>query len=96
MGSLRPLSGSMSMVLGPLGAKIVAKLAPRPLKKGLKTDFVGFLIDFEFSMAVLGVGRGPIAFAAPWRFKILDSQPDSLNMGPAQTDFDEIYDFQKS
>ena len=47
-------------------------------------------------MAVLGVRRGPIGFAAPWRFKILDSQPDSLNMGPVPTDFHEICDFQKS
>ena len=48
---------------------------------------VGFLPDFEFCMAVLGVGRGPIGLVAPSRFKILDSQPDSSNMGPVQVDF---------
>ena len=47
-------------------------------------------------MAVFGVRKGPIGFAAPWRFKILDSQPDSLNMGPVPTDVHEICDFQKS
>ena len=57
---------------------------------------VGFLVDFEFSMAVLGVGRVPIGLVTPLRFKWLDSQPDSSNMGPVPTDFHEICDFQKS
>ena len=54
------------------------------------------LVDFEFYMAVVGVGSGPIGFAAPWRFKILDSQPDSLNMGLVPNDVHEMCDFQKS
>ena len=57
---------------------------------------VGFLVDFEFSMAVLGVGRVPIGLVAPLRFKWLDSQPDSSNMGPVSTDFQELYDVLKS
>ena len=52
-----------------------------------------FLVDFEFSMAVLGVGRVPIGLVAPLRFKWLDSQPDSSNMGPVSTDFHEFCDF---
>ena len=57
---------------------------------------VGFLVDFEFSMAVLGVGRVPIGLVAPLRFKWLDSQPDSSNMGPVSTDVHEFRDFLKS
>ena len=57
---------------------------------------VGFLVDFEFSMAVLGVGRVPIGLVTPLRFKWLDSQPDSSNMGPVSTDFHEFCDFLKS
>ena len=57
---------------------------------------VGFLVDFEFLMAVLRVGRGPIGLVAPLRFKWLDSQPDSSNMGPVSTDFHELCDFLKS
>ena len=56
----------------------------------------GFLVDFEFSMAVLGVGRVPIGLVAPLRFKWLDSQPDSSNMGPVSTDLHEFCDFLKS
>ena len=56
----------------------------------------GFKVDFEFSMAVLGVGRVPIGLATPLRFKWLDSQPDSSNMGRVSTDFHEFYDFLKS
>ena len=48
---------------------------------------VGFLLDFEFYMAVLGIGRGSIALVALCRLKFLDSQPDSSNMGPVLTDF---------
>ena len=57
---------------------------------------IGFLVDFEFYMAVLGVGRVPIGLVAPLRFKWLDSQPDSSNTGPVPTNFHEFRDFQKS
>ena len=57
---------------------------------------VGFLLDFEFFMALLGVGRGSIGFAAPLRFKKLDSQPEKSNMGPVPTDFYDFLTFQKS
>ena len=57
---------------------------------------VGFLTHFEFYMRVLGVPGGSIGFAAPLGFKMLDSQPDSSNMGPVQTDFHEFLQFQKS
>ena len=50
----------------------------------------------NFCMAVLGVGRVPIGLVAPLRFKWLDSQPDSSNMGPVSTDFHEFRDFRKS
>ena len=49
-----------------------------------------FLVDFEFYMAVLGARRGPIGLVSPWKFKILDSEPDTSNMDPFQTNF---YDF---
>ena len=49
-----------------------------------------FLVDFEFYMAVLGVGMGPIGLGAPLRFKALDSQRDKSDMGPVSTEF---YDF---
>ena len=57
---------------------------------------MGFLVDFEFSMTVLGVGRVPIGLVAPLRFKWLDSQPDSSKMGPVSIDFHEFCDFLKS
>ena len=57
---------------------------------------IGFLADFEFYMAVLGVPSGSIGLVAAWRFKWLDSQPDSSNMGPVSTDFHEFCDFLKS
>ena len=47
-------------------------------------------------MAVFGVPSGPIGLVAPRRFKILDSQPDSSNMGPVPTDFHDFCDFLKS
>ena len=56
----------------------------------------GLLSDFEFYKAVLGVGRGPIGFIAPLRFKTLDSLADSSNMGPVPTDVHETCDRQKS
>ena len=43
---------------------------------------IGFLVDFEFYMTVLGVGMCPIGLGAPLRFKTLDSQPEKSNMGP--------------
>ena len=55
-----------------------------------------FFADFEFYMAVLGVPSSPIGFVAPLGFKILDSQPDSSNMGPVSTDFHEFCKFLKS
>ena len=48
---------------------------------------MGFFLDFEFYMAVLGVGRGPIGLVAPSRFKTLDSQPEKSNMGPVSIKF---------
>ena len=56
---------------------------------------MGFLADFEFYTVVLGVRRGPIGLVAALRFKILDSQPDSSNMGPVWIDFHVFCDFQK-
>ena len=47
-------------------------------------------------MAVLGVPSGLIGLVAPLGFKILDSQPDSSNMGPVPTDFHDFRLFQKS
>ena len=41
----------------------------------------GILVDFEFYMAVLWVGRGPIGLVAPLRFKTLDSQPPKSSTG---------------
>ena len=57
---------------------------------------IGFLADFEFYMAVLGVGRGPIGLIALLRFKWLDSQPDSSNTGPVSIDVHDFLLFQKS
>ena len=57
---------------------------------------IGFLADFEFYMAVLGVRRVPIGFIAPLSFKWLDSQPEKSNMGPVPTDFHDFLTFQKS
>ena len=57
---------------------------------------VGFLVDFEFSIAVLGVGRVPIGLVAGLRFKWLDSQPDSSNVGPVSIDFHDVRLFRKS
>ena len=48
---------------------------------------IGFLADFESCMAVLVVPSGPIEFAAPLGFKMLDSEPDSSNIDPVSTDF---------
>ena len=56
----------------------------------------GFLLDFEFYMAVLGFPSGPIGLVAALRFKILDSQPEKSNMGPVWTDFHDFENFQKS
>ena len=51
---------------------------------------IGFLVDFEFYMAVLEVGRGPIGLVAPRTFKFLDSQPVESNMSPVSTDFNDL------
>ena len=32
-----------------------------------------FLVEVDFDMVILVVGIGPIVFAAPWRFRTLDS-----------------------
>ena len=56
---------------------------------------IGFLADFEFHMAILEVRRGPIGLVAPLRFKIIDSQPDSSNMGPVPTDVHDFRLFRK-
>ena len=53
-------------------------------------------MDFEFYIAVLGVGSGPIGLVAPLTFKWLDSQPESSNMGLMWTVFYDFCDFQKS
>ena len=42
-------------------------------------------------MVVWGVGRDPIGFVAPLRFKPLDSQPEKSNMGPVSTN---VHDFE--
>ena len=52
---------------------------------------IGFLPHLDFYMAVLGVGSGPIGLVAPLRFKTLDSQLDTSNMDPFQTD---VHDFE--
>ena len=57
---------------------------------------VGFSPGFECCVAVLGVGKGPIGLVAALRFKMLDSQLDSSNMGPVPIDFHDFCDFQKS
>ena len=54
------------------------------------------LVDFEFYMAVLGIGMGPIGLGAPLRFKTLDSQPEKSNMGPGSINFHHCPTFQKS
>ena len=42
----------------------------------------GCLLDFDFYMTVLGVGRGPIGLIAPLIFKMLDSQPERSKLSP--------------
>ena len=59
------------------------------------TSSIGFLLDFELSGVVLGVGRCPIGFVAPWRFKTLDSQPGKCNMGSVSIDFHDFRLFRK-
>ena len=54
-----------------------------------------FLVDFEFYMAVLGVGMCPIGLVAPSGLKTLDSQPEKSNMGPASTNFHDFELFRK-
>ena len=50
-------------------------------------------VAFEFCMASLEVGSGPIGFVAPSRFKTLDSQLVKSNMCPVATKFDEMCGF---
>ena len=57
---------------------------------------IGFLPDFEFCVAALGVPSGPMALVAASRFKTTDSQSDSSNMGPVPTDFHDLRLFRKS
>ena len=57
---------------------------------------VGFLADFVFYMAVLGVPSGPIGLVAPLRFKTLDSQPEKSNMGPFWIDFHDFREFENN
>ena len=57
---------------------------------------IGFLVFSKIYVVVLGVLRGPNGFAASWRFKMLDSQPDSSTMGPVPTGSHDFRDFQKS
>ena len=58
---------------------------------------IGFLPDFEFYVVVLGLRRGLIIrFLAPWRFKILDSQPGKSNMGSVPTHFHDFRHSHKS
>ena len=57
---------------------------------------IGFLVEFELYMVVLGVGRGPIGLVPPLRFKTLDSQPEKSNVGPASTGFHDFRLLQKS
>ena len=56
---------------------------------------VRFLADFEFYVAALGVGRGPIGLVRVLRFKTLDSQPGESNMGPVPADVHAFCDFRK-
>ena len=56
---------------------------------------MGFLADFEFYIAALGIPSGPLGFVAALGFKILDSQPEKSNMGPVWTDVYEFEHFQK-
>ena len=57
---------------------------------------MAFLVDFEFYMAVFGVGMGPIGLVAPLRFKTLDSQPEKSNMVPVSIEFHDSRILQKS
>lgn len=57
---------------------------------------IGFLLDFEFSIAFLVVGSGTIELVAPCRFKTFDSRPVRSNMGTFPIDFDDFRQFQKS
>ena len=49
-----------------------------------------FLADFEFYMAVWGVGSGPIGFGAPWRSKMRGSKPVESNLGSVPIDVHEL------
>ena len=47
-------------------------------------------------LVVLRIPSGSIGSVAPLRFKMLDSQPDSLTMGPASIDVHDFGHVQKS
>ena len=53
------------------------------------------LVDFELCMAVQGFGKGPIGLLAALKFKMLDSQSDSSNMGPVWIDVRDFCVFSK-
>ena len=57
-----------------------------------------FWLHFEshIDIVVLGIRRFHIGLVAALRFKRLDSQPDSSNMGSVPTDFHDFCDFAKS
>ena len=72
--------------------RLMAKFSGQLGRLGLGTfwSILNFICQFWES------GRGPIGYAAPSRFKILDSQPEKSNMGPVWTDFHDFEHFQKS
>ena len=51
------------------------------------------LVNFEFYITVLGVGRGSIGLVALWRFKMLDSQPEKSNSIQFSIDFNDSRSF---
>ena len=57
---------------------------------------LGLLADFAFYMVVSGVERSPTGFVTPWRFKMLDSQPEKSNIGPLSTNAHDFETFEKS
>ena len=57
-------------------------------------------LDFESILKFIwqswGVGMGHIGLVVALRFKMLDSQPDSSNMGPVSIDCHDFRHFRKS
>ena len=107
-----PPNTAIHALLGPSRRRQMSKLADRRFKENQHTadhtvdgqiqwtvgsvGSIGFLADFEFYMAVLGVPSGPTGLVAPLGFKILDSQPEKSNMGPIPIDVHDFLLFQKS